>query len=225
MSEHDRAPSFPLIQLEMLEDLSPDTGAGFLRLRRRKLLARYPDGTASEPFLYDSVDRQALDAVVIAAHYPSAGGRRVFLRSSMRPPIYYRSPVDTEPMTAGRRGQLWELPAGLVEREEEGEEGLRVAALRELHEEVGFRPDGERLSALGRALFPCPGVIAERLFFFDVEVDPRMRSEPPLDGSALERFGEVVDVPLLRALSFCQSGTIEDAKTEIGLRRLAEKYS
>jgi len=187
-------------------------------------VARYPDGTVSEPFLYDTVDRQALDAVVIAAHYLAPDGRHVFLRSSIRPPIYYRPQVDPVPDT-GRRGQLWELPAGLVEPGEAGEAGLRRAALRELHEEAGFPPDGSRLSELGPALYPCPGVIAEKLFFFDIEVDPVTRSDPPLDGSALERFGEVVDLPLSSALSLCRLGGIEDVKTEIGLRRLLEKYS
>jgi ADP-ribose pyrophosphatase len=56
-------------------------------------------------------------------------------------------------------------------------------------------------------------------------VDPVTRSNPPLDGSALERFGEVVDLPLSQALSLCRRGDIEDVKTEIGLRRLWEKYS
>jgi ADP-ribose pyrophosphatase len=207
----------------MLEDLSPDTGAGFLRLSRRRLVARYPDGTVSEPFLYDTVDRQALDAVVIAAHYLAPDGRHVFLRSSIRPPIYYRAPDDSaEP---AKRGQLWELPAGLVEPGEAGDSGLRRAAARELHEEAGFPLDGTRLSELGPALYPCPGVIAEKLFFFDIEVDPVTRSDPPLDGSALERFGDVVDVQLSFALSLCRRGDIEDVKTEIGLRRLSEKYS
>lgn len=224
MSERDRAPLFPRIRLEMLEDLSPDTGAGFLRLSRRRLVARYPDGTVSEPFLYDTVDRQALDAVVIAAHYLAPDGRHVFLRSSIRPPIYYRAPGDSaaEPE---KRGQLWELPAGLVEPGEAGDSGLRRAAVRELYEEAGFPLDGTHLSELGPALYPCPGVIAEKLFFFDIEVDPVTRSDPPLDGSALERFGEVVDVPLAFALSLCRRGDIEDVKTEIGLRRLSEKYS
>ena len=81
------------------------------------------------------------------------------------------------------------------------------------------------MSPLGPGSYPSPGVIAERLFFFDVEVDPMARSDPPLDGSALENFGEVIDVPVAGALELCRRGEIEDVKTEIGLRRLSEKFS
>jgi ADP-ribose pyrophosphatase len=43
-----------------------------------------------------------------------------------------------------------------------------------------------------------------------------------LDGSVLEQLGAVIDVSLRDALAACRNGEIEDAKTEIGLRRLAE---
>jgi len=207
----------------MLDDLSPEAGAGFLRLIRRKLCAHYPDGTVSEPFLYDEVDRRALDAVVIAAHYTNDRCRSVYLRSSIRPPIYFRDAATAARHTPAR--QMWELPAGLAEPEEHGESGLCRAAVRELHEEAGFDAPPARFSELGPSLYTCPGVIAERLYFFDVEVDPGTRIDPPLDGSALERFGEVIDLPLADALDMCRRGDIEDVKTEIGLRRLAEKYS
>src|SRR5688572_8747937 len=59
----------PDIRLELVEDLSPAASAGFLRLLRRRYRAHYPDGTASEPFLYDIIDRRAIDAVVLVAHY------------------------------------------------------------------------------------------------------------------------------------------------------------
>jgi hypothetical protein len=34
----------------------------------------------------------------------------------------------------------------------------------------------------------------------------------------------VVAVPLARALAMCAAGSIMDAKTELGLRRLAERF-
>ena len=78
---------------------------------------------------------------------------------------------------------------------------------------------------LGPSTLPAPGFIAERHFFVSVEVAPERRGEPGLDGSALERFGRVIALPLRRALAWCASGRIEDAKTELGLRRLAELAS
>src|SRR5438045_2249561 len=116
MPKDDRVPRFPEIRLEILDDLSPDTGSGFLRLVRRRLRAQYPDGTASEPFVYDEIDRRAYDAVVVAAHYVGPGGRRVFLRSAIRPPVYFRR-AGVE--RSDRPRQLWELPAGLIEPDEE----------------------------------------------------------------------------------------------------------
>jgi ADP-ribose pyrophosphatase len=226
MPYRERAPDLPRIRLEMLEDLSPDTGAGYLRLVRRRLVAHYPDGTVSGPFVYDEVDRRAIDAVVVVAHFSSRDGeRRVFLRSAVRPPVYFRDPARDPVPLDNRDGGLWELPAGLVEAEEQSPAGLLRAAARELFEETGFDVPPERLETLGPSAYPSPGVIAERHFFFEVEVDPASRHEPPLDGSALERFGVVVDLPLSEALGFCRDGQIDDGKTELALRRLAERYS
>ncbi len=228
MTPADKLPAFPAIQLEMLEDLSPPeprSVRAFLRLVRRKLVARYPDGTTSPPFIYDEVDRRGIDAVVIAAHFIGPGGeRRVFLRSALRPPVYFRGRERAPIAVPDNKGGLWELPAGIIEEGEQSPEGLVRAAARELHEEAGFEVAPARLRALGPSTYPCPGVIAERHFFFEVEVSPRARVEPPLDGSALERLGCVVDVALVAALEYCRDGKIEDAKTELLLRRLAERY-
>jgi ADP-ribose pyrophosphatase len=212
--------SFPELQLELLEDLSPG-GGGFLRLVRRRLVVRYPDGTQSAPFVYDEADRRAIDAVVIAAYFRDQGRPWVYLRSAMRPPVRFRDPRRS-PVPESQTGALWELPAGLIEPEEQSSAGVLRAAQRELEEELGFTSALEHFSALGPATFPCPGVIAERHFFVAVEVVPAARREPSLDGSALERFGRVLALPLERALALCHSGGIEDAKTELGLRRLED---
>jgi len=217
--------SFPKLSLELMEDLSPP-GDGFLRLVRKRYRVSYPDGTVSAPFLYDAVDRAAIDAVVIAAHFADAGGaRRVFLRSALRPPLTLRSRSDSPLPDEACDGALWELPAGLVEPSERSKEGVVRAAQRELHEELGFAVPLESLHALGPSTFPAPGFVAERHFFFEVSVEPTARAEPSLDGSALEHFGTVVDVSLEDALEMCRAGVIEDSKTELTLRRLAERLA
>ena len=223
MSTDDVSLEFPEIRLEVVEDLSPVDPNGFLRLRRRRFVAHYPDGTRSEPFLYDEVNRKAMDAVVIAAHYAEAGERYVYLRSAVRPPVAMR---DRAPLgEPDRGGALWELPAGLVEPEEWSREGVARCARRELLEEIGFEVPLTSLKQLGPNTYPAPGVIGERHIYFEVAVNPSDRREPELDGSALEQFGAVLAVRLSRALDLCRSGEIEDAKTEVALRRLLERLA
>ena len=216
----------PKIELELLEDLSPPEQQGFLRLIRRRYRALYPDGTQSAPFIYDAVGRDALDAVVIAAHFAAADGtRHVYLRSALRPPLTLRKGSSSPLPGEACDGALWELPAGLVESSERSATGVVQAARRELLEELGFDVALTELRALGPSAFPAPGFVAERHFFFEVEVEPRTRMEPALDGSALEHFGSVVNLPLSDAIALCRSGVIEDEKTELALRRLLEKLA
>jgi ADP-ribose pyrophosphatase len=215
-------PELPTVTLQLVQDQTPPAPAGFLRLVRRQLVALDAKGEVSSPFVYDEVDRAALDAVVIAAHYVVDGTRHVYLRSAARPPVMLRKSsrnVGQEYMT---RNGLWELPAGLVEPGEASRTGVIQCAQRELKEELGFDVTIDQLVPLGPSTYPCPGVIAERHFFFHVLVRPDARLEPTLDGSAIETLGAIINVPLTDALSWCRAGQLEDAKTELGLRRLAE---
>lgn len=219
-------PPLPEIALEQLEESSPDQGPGFLRVVRRKLRAHYPDGTTSQPFVYDEVDRRSIDAVVLAAHYLGEGGEAwVYLRTALRPPVVFRDAARSPTRAIDPRGSIWELPAGLIDPGEQSPEGVSRSALRELDEELGFRAAAGSLVELGPSSFLAPGFIAERHFFFAIEVDPRQRREPSLDGSALEAFGAVHALPLEAALACCRDGRIIDEKTELGLRRLKEHLS
>ena len=216
-------PELPTVTLQLLQDQSPTAEAGFLRLVRRQLVAVDSQGGVSAPFVYDEVDRKALDAVVIAAHYVDATGcRRVFLRSAARPPVLLREPRRNARADYARVNGLWELPAGLVEPDELSEEGIVCCAQRELLEELGFEVSPSQMLPLGPSTFPCPGVIGERHYYFHVIVEPRQRQNPTLDGSAIERLGAICEVTLEDALRWCREGCLEDAKTELGLRRLAE---
>jgi ADP-ribose pyrophosphatase len=220
-----KLPVLPDIRLVTVADLSPrDETKGFLRLERRRYRARYPDGKESDPFVYDFIEREALDAVVIAAHFVEGGERHVYLRSALRPPVAERNPVHDREEPGSDGGGLWELPAGLVERVELERGGSRCSAARELSEELGFALASEALSRLGPSTYPAPGIIGERHIYYEVEVDPKDRRDPTLDGSALERCGLVVAVPLAYALEMCRRGLLKDAKSEIALRRLAEKH-
>ena len=217
----------PLPRIVLVRDSvhrSDDPSAqAFLHVERSVLRAQFESEKPSEPFTYDIVARERLDAVVIAAHYTDERGRRmVYLRSALRPPVALR-PKEAWPVPEREDlGGLWELPAGLVETDERSAEGLERCAARELHEELGFEVEPEKLRKLGPSSFPAPGIIGERHFYFHVQVDPARRVEPGEDGSVLERNATILAVPLDEALDLARNGMIEDAKTELALRRLAE---
>ena len=218
--------ALPSIDLELVEDLSPHAEPGFLRLVRQRFIAHYADGSRSQPFVYDQVDRRAIDATVIAAYYLDASGAPwVYLRSALRPPIVFRDRSRSPIPEQDPPGSIWELPAGLVEPQEQSVLGVRQGAARELEEELGFSYAADRMQELGPSTFPCPGVVSERHFYFATQVEPSERREPGLDGSALERDGVVIALPLAEALAWCRDGRIIDAKTELGLRRLAERLN
>jgi ADP-ribose pyrophosphatase len=216
-------PALPKHTIAVAEDRPSLDPPGFLRLRRVMLRVRFEDGAESAPFEYDIIERERLDAVVIAAHYVGADGRRqVYLRSALRPPVALR-PREVQPVPQKETlGALWELPAGLVEVNERSAEGLRRSAARELLEEAGAEVDPGALVDLGPPTFPAPGMVGERHFYFHVEVNPERISTPTEDGSPLERGAIVTAIPLDHAISLCRRGEIEDGKTEIALRRLAE---
>lgn len=214
-------PALPSIRLELIEDRSPRTADGFLSLRRRIHRAIHDDGTRSEPFVYDSVVRRCRDAVIIVPWFrDDQGTPHVLLRSALRPPLLDRegSPVE-ETHGAG----LWEVPAGLVEADENTPAGLKEAARRELLEETGYSVPANQLHELGPSAFPAPALIAERHFFFEVEVEPGSAGTPTLDGSALEVGAVLKSLPLADAIDLCRQGALPDEKTELGLRRLGDR--
>jgi ADP-ribose pyrophosphatase len=198
-----------------VRDRTPEARAtgGFLNVRRVDLVARFPDRSESSPFAYDIATRGALDAVVIAATYVERGMQHVFLRSAVRPPCALR------PIPPPHDGSLWELPAGLVEPDE----NPAATAARELAEELGFVASEEAMRPLGPWTFPAPGMIGERHLFYTVVVDPAARTVPTEDGSVLERDAAILALPVRDALEHCRTGAIRDAKTELALRRLLEE--
>lgn len=216
----------PPLHTLVRDEVPPPPGQPFLEARRDTFRLRYTNGEVSEPFVYDTVTRERLDAVVVAAHFRATDGRtHVFLRSALRPPLALR-PLEARPLPEREDlGAMWELPAGLVEVDERSPDGLVACAARELLEEVGLRVDPARLLPLGPSSFPAPGIIGERHFYFHVEVDPATRAAPGEDGSPLERHGAVISAPLLELLDAARAGELEDAKTELGLRRLFDLLS
>jgi ADP-ribose pyrophosphatase len=211
----------PHVEVAVLEDRTVGDG-GYLALRRLTLQNAYEDGTKSRAYEYDVVERGALDAVVVALHTDETPPR-VCLRTATRPPLVLRRDARIPLPEALTAPVIWELPAGLVEADEQGDAGLRACAARETLEETGLAVDPARFSALGPSVFLSPGLIGERIHYLTATVDPEARGVPTEDGSPTEEHAKVIFVALPEAIRACEDGRIEDAKTEVALRRLAAR--
>ena len=106
---------------------------------------------------------------------------------------------------------LLEIPAGTLEVGEAPE----AAAVRELQEEVGYRPG--KLERLGGE-FTAPGYTSEYIhLYLATELTPsRLRQDS-------DEFIEVVRMPLAEALALVERGAIEDGKTLGGLLLTARR--
>jgi len=220
-------PPLPEIGLEITEDYTGGSRCdeGYLRVKRRKMRARYADGSNSDEFKYDVVERWNQDAVAILLHGVRNGVRYIVLRSAIRPPLALRENLlagAVEYPAGVSRGELWEIPAGLVEKDERDAKGLVTCAVRETEEEVGLTIREEDVRPLGGAMLPSSGIIGECVFLYECEVDTSRAHSPEGDG-ALERNARVIEVPFEQALDWCDRGLLPDAKTELAIRRFARR--
>lgn len=237
MSVSDGAPpssTAPIVGYEVVRSEELGRG-GYLRLRRVFLRNRRADGTLSNEFFCEFVDRprHGTDAVVVVLYtrtQPVAAeplsSVLVLLRQGLRPALRFGR--DPARLTVPDRGEylfLTELVAGILEDEDRGEAGLRRRASLECREEAGLTVPPEAFAPLGARIFPTPGMAPEAFHLLCAEVDPTTALAPTGDGSPMEEGAGLAWVPLAEALARCERGEIEDAKTELGLRRLAARLA
>ncbi len=223
-------PALPSVRLTIVGDTTATSKCdeGYLRVKRLSLVARYGDApVASAHFRYDTVERWNQDAVAVVPHFQREGVRHVILRSAVRPPLALRpDPIIGSPIPLPdgvAHGELWEICAGLVEKDERTPEGLVRCVVRETHEELGLRVAEAKVHQLGGAMLPSSGIIGEVIYIYECEVDPDAYEPPEGDGSPLEHGARIHHVPLDEALDWCERGLLPDAKTELGIRRLASR--
>lgn len=212
--------------LEEIEVVAEDTGeteAPFVRVRRLRLRHRYADGQYSAAYSFDLIEGPFADAVAIVLyHIDSEAKVWVGLRRGLRPSIYLRknNPAKASLDNLSRLTYL-ELVAGGVEYGDLDSIGIDGRAALEVKEEAGFEVQAEEMISLGAGTFSAPGFGMEKLHYRAARVNPAKGSEPEGDGHPLEEVGDFQFRELSEAISWCRSGEIEDAKTEIGLCRLA----
>jgi ADP-ribose diphosphatase len=196
---------------------------GFLAIRRLRLRNRRADGTASAPYICDSVARPyGQDAVVVAVF--ARDPLRVLVRDGLRPAIALgRDPAIAPLPEPPPAMTLTELVAGIVEVGDRGEAGLRVRAAHEVAEEAGFVVDPSAVLLLGAGMLPSPGSMVEKFYFVAVEVDPAAQQPLEGDGSPMEEGATTRWLGLDEAIAACLAGEITDLKTELCIRRLRER--
>jgi ADP-ribose pyrophosphatase len=213
--------------IEVVEDLTARSRCdeGFLRLKRLRARNRRADGSASPEYPIDVIDRPTLDAVAVCLFARTARGVEVLTRRGLRPAAYFRrgrTAVLPEPEYL----LVEELVAGVLEPGEVGLDALRRRGAEELREEAGITVDPSSIAPLGGPFFPLPGIVSEKIHLLVGEI-PRQPGPDTFcapdegDGSPLEEGAVLAWRELEGALEACERGEIEDAKTELALRRLA----
>jgi ADP-ribose pyrophosphatase len=195
-------------------------------LRRFVLKNTYTDGTVSKPYNCDVLSRRMIDAVaVVLWHKDDAGSVYVHYREATRPPVWLRRLKQDElpykdPAPFDRIG---EIVAGVLEEGDDGPDGVRRRGAIEAKEEAGYDVDVADVSYLGtEGIFPSPGVTDEKIYLCAARIDPAQRGVAEGDGSVLEEGTRMVTLPLREAIRACRDGRIPDAKTELGILRLAD---
>lgn len=190
-------------------------GPPFLKLKHMRIKLQYPNGNFSKEFTHDIVERKCKDAVVICP-YEIINNKnhpinkvKIYLRSCVRPSIATRYSFPNS------SGNIWELPAGLIE---DNETPIQ-SAIRELSEEVGFESNESDFIVLGNPVFGSIGLSNELLYFVAVNVTNKVLHKPSEDGSELEKFGECISVTMKEALESM------DLKTKFGIYKLNEYFN
>ncbi|HMU39893.1 MAG TPA: NUDIX hydrolase [Pseudomonadota bacterium] len=217
---------FSAFVLERQEEL----GRGhYLRLARVHLRNRYEDGSLSAPYFCEYVDRPShgTDAVVLALwrRNPRTQSIEVLLRKGLRPALRFGREAARLTVPDEREyGLFCEAVAGILEADEKGEAGIKRRAVQEALEEAGVRLSEQNVVSLGHRCFPSPGMTPEAFHLLAAEVvdEQGMAEIPQGDGSPMEEGAEVFWCSLEDALHLCEDGTIQDAKTELLLFRLAQ---
>jgi ADP-ribose pyrophosphatase len=217
----------PVTDLDVVEDFTA-TGRcdeGFLHVRRLRVRNLRADGTKSDVYRVDVVDRPRLDAVAVLVWRRGAHGLEFLTRQNLRPAAYFRH--EKVPNVPDGRTHLFceEIVAGLLETSDQGLPGVRHRAAEEVFEEAGFRVAADAVELLGPPFFVAPGIISEKIFLTAVEVTGLTSSVPEGDGSPLEEGGAVQWRGRASLEAALGDGTVQDAKTELALNRFLAKLN
>ena len=203
-------------------------GGKYLRWRRVHLQNLRADGTRSTQYICEFSDRprHGTDAVAVVLWRRTMQGQvEVLLRRGLRPTLRFGRPsTGLAQPDAAPYLHLTEVVAGILEDGDVGEAGILRRASLEAWEEAGLRVEPSQIRLLGR-VFLSPGMSPECCYLASAEVPHVDAAVPEGDGSPMEEGSRQRFVPLQEAIAQCDRGEIEDAKTEVLLRRLAAQLA
>ncbi len=211
----------PVDEIEVVEDFTA-TGKcdeGFLHVRRLRVRNRRRDGSRSEVYRVDVIDRPRLDAVGVLVYRRVERGVEFLTRQNLRPAAYFRK--DKQPVVPDGRSHLFceEIVAGVLELTDHGEQGLRHRAVEEVREEAGLVVSEKDILLLGPPILLAPGILSEKIFLAAVDATNAEQLEVKGDGSPLEEGGVVTWRTEASVRDALNTGEIQDGKTEIALYR------
>jgi ADP-ribose pyrophosphatase len=216
-----------VVGLERLSEESFGHESGFLSVRRVRMVNVRDDGSRSAPFVCDfAVRHKGSDAVAVVIYQRAAHGTtRVLLRYGLRPPLQFGRSSQPLPVPDAQQYLFFrEVVAGIIEQGDHGEEGILKRAALEVWEEAGLRVEPTQIVFLGAGIFPAAGALPEKIWLCAVEVPGAAQPvELPGDGSPMEDGAHTEWLELDEAISACVRGEMEDAKTELALRRLRDR--
>ncbi len=215
-----------VVDLEIEGDTIEGIDGGFMAVRRLRMRNLRGDGSRSPAYVCDFLVRpKGVDAVVVAIYHRSGAGVQVLLRDGLRPVLAKGRDPSALPIPDARPYLTFtEVVAGIIEVGDHGEAGVRQRAALEVEEESGFTVSAEAIRFLGAGSFPSPGSMPEKFWLTAVEVPgPQGQGPAQGDGSPMEEGATTHWMELDEAIAACVDGRIEDAKTELVLRRLREQ--
>ena len=137
--------------------------------------------------------------------YDRGNGATILLYDPRRDSVVLVRQFRVPAHVNGHSGWLLETPAGLLDGDDPAE-----AIRREVMEETGYRVSDVR--PLFKA-FMSPGSVTETIHFFAAIIDVTMRAEEGGGAAHEDEDIEVLEVPLVDAMTMIDSGEICDGKT------------
>ena len=216
-----------LTSIEIVEDRTAQSSCseGFLTLRRLMVRNQYADGTRSDAYPCDVLQRRGSDAVVAVLYRLAPDGRvQILLREAPRVPIYLRKHATFVHPDPREYLLLMETVAGMVEPSDPaGQAGLARRAAAEALEEAGLELPTDTFRPMGGETFASPGTGDEKLYFQSASAPIESATGGEGDGSVMEEWGRPVVLDLREAIRRTRTGEIPDMKTEVALLRLADQ--